>query len=111
MGGAGDSCCNQAWGLKESVLRKTAKIFLVLAGVCSARERKDVLLFTNGDRITCEIMRLDKGMLYVRLPYARGEVGFDWSQIAQVESAESFVVADKRGKRYTGILQKVADGT
>jgi hypothetical protein len=55
-------------------------------------------------------MRLDKGMLYVRLPYAPGEVGFDWSQIAQVESAESFVVADKRGKRYTGILQKVADG-
>jgi len=83
-------------------------LLLVLTGVCSARERKDVLQFTNGDRITCEIMRLDKGLLYVRLPYARGEVGFDWSQIAHVESAEMFVVVDKTGKRYTGTLQKVA---
>jgi len=82
---------------------------MVFPGICSARERKDILLFTNGDRITCEIMRLDQGMLYVRLPYARGEVGFDWAQIASVESAESFVVADKTGRRYTGTLQKVAD--
>ena len=84
-------------------------LLMVLTGVCSARERKDVLEFTNGDRITCEIMRLEKGMLYVRLPYARGEVGFDWAQIAHVESAESFVVADKTGKRYSGTLQKVAN--
>lgn len=85
-------------------------LLLFLTGVCSARQRKDVLQFTNGDRITCEIMRLDKGLLYVRLPYARGEVGFDWSQIAQVESAEMFVVADKTGKRYTGTLQEAPNG-
>jgi len=83
-------------------------ILLALTGISSARERKDILQFTNGDRITCEIMRLDKGLLYVRLPYARGEVGFDWVQIAHVESAEMFVVVDKTGKRYTGTLQKVA---
>jgi len=85
-------------------------LFVTLSVVCSARERKDVLQFANGDRITCEIMRLDKGYLYVRLPYARGEVGFDWSQIAHIESAESFVVVDKTGKRYTGTLQKAPDG-
>jgi hypothetical protein len=84
-------------------------LFLTLSGVCSARQRKDVLQFTNGDRITCEIMRLDKGYLYVRLPYARGEVGFDWSQVAHVESAERFVVADKTGRRYQGTLQQAAD--
>jgi len=95
--------------LQEGLLQLLL-LLLFLTGVCSARERKDVLQFTNGDRITCEIMRLDKGLLYVRLPYARGEVGFDWSQIAQVESAEYFVVADKSGKRYTGTLQKVANG-
>jgi hypothetical protein len=83
----------------------------VLTGVCAARQRKDVLQFTNGDRITCEIMRLDKGYLYVRLPYAQGEVGFDWTQVAHVESAEHFVVADNTGKRYTGTLQKAADAT
>jgi hypothetical protein len=84
-------------------------LILALAGVCSARERKDIIQFRNGDRITCEIMRLDKGLLYVRLPYARGEIGFDWVQIAHVESRESFVVADRTGKRYTGTLQKVAE--
>ena len=56
-------------------------------------------------------MRLNQGYLYVRLPYARGEIGFDWSQIAHIESAESFVVADKTQKRYSGTLQTVADGS
>jgi hypothetical protein len=85
-------------------------LFLTLSAVCSARARKDILQFTNGDRITCEIIRLDQGYLYVRLPYARGEIGFDWSQVAHVESAERFVVADKTGKRYTGTLQRAPEG-
>lgn len=85
-------------------------LLLAMTGICSARERKNVLQFTNGDTITCEIIRLDKGYLYVRLPYARGEVGFDWSQVAHVESKETFVVADKKGRRYTGTLQKAVDG-
>src|SRR6266403_3974112 len=89
------------------ICARLALFALVLAGVCSARDRTDVIQFTNGDRITCEIIRLEKGYLYVRLPYAQGEIGLDWSKVARVESPHDFVVADTSGKRYSGTLQSV----
>jgi Protein of unknown function, DUF481 len=86
-------------------------LVLALTAVCSAREKKDVLQFTNGDRITCEIIKLEKGYLYVKLDYADGQVAMDWSKIAHIESAQTFVVADTAGKRYTGSVQSSAQGT
>ena len=86
-------------------------ILSALGGLCSARPKKDVLQFTNGDRITCEIIKLEKGYLYVKLEYAEGTVAMDWSKIVKVESPQGFVVADKDGKRYTGTLQGAAEGT
>jgi hypothetical protein len=97
----------------DSLLRCSAwlpLLLLALTGVCSARQKKDVLQFSNGDRITCEIVKLEKGYLYVKLDYADGTVELDWSRIAHVESAQNFVVADKAGKRYTGSLQSVDEG-
>jgi Protein of unknown function, DUF481 len=87
-----------------------ALLVLVLTGVCWARPRKDVLQFTNGDRITCEIIKLEKGYLYVRLEYTEGTVSIDWSKVARVESPQSFVVVDKAGERFTGTLQTAAEG-
>jgi hypothetical protein len=86
-------------------------LVLALTGICSARPKKDVLQFANGDRITCEIIKLEKGYLYVKLDYADGQVALDWSKIAHVESAQTFVVADMEGKRYTGSVQSSAEGT
>ena len=83
-------------------------ILLTLSGICSARAKKDVIQFNNGDRITCEIIKLEKGYLYVKLDYADGTVAMDWSKITRVESPQSFVVADKSGTRFTGTLQPVA---
>jgi len=83
-------------------------LFLTSGTVCSAREKKDVIQFTNGDRITCEIVKLEKGYLYVKLEYADGTVAMDWSKITRVESPQTFVVADKAGERYTGSLESVA---
>jgi hypothetical protein len=97
----------------DSLLRCSAwlpLLLLALTGVCSARQKNDVLQFSNGDRITCEIVKLEKGYLYVKLDYADGTVELDWSKIAHVESAQNFVVADKAGKRYTGSLQSVDEG-
>src|SRR5208283_4358501 len=97
------------WLSRCSILQ--VLLFLTLAGVCSAREKKDVIQFTNGDRITCEIIKLEKGYLYVKLDYADGQVAMDWSKIAHIESAQTFVVADTAGKRYTGSVQSSAQGT
>lgn len=72
--------------------------------LCTAREKQDVIKFTNGDRITCEIVKLEKGRLYVKLQYADGTLAMDWSKIAGIESPQHFVVADKTGQRYSGRL-------
>lgn len=83
-------------------------LIIVLSTLCSARPKKDVLHFANGDRLTCEIIKLEKGYLYVKLEYADGTVPMDWSKIVSVESPQSFVVADQAGKRYTGALQNAS---
>lgn len=87
-----------------------ALLLLTLTGVCLAREKKDVIQFANGDRITCEIIKLEKGYLYVKLSYADGTVALDWSKITHVESPQGFVVEGKAEKRYTGSLQSVDEG-
>jgi putative salt-induced outer membrane protein YdiY len=84
-------------------------ILFTLTGICSARPRTDVIWFKNGDRITCEIIKLEKGYLYVRIEYSEGQIPLDWSKIASVVSPQSFVVADKDGKRYTGALQNAEE--
>jgi hypothetical protein len=85
-------------------------LLLTLAAVSWARAKKDVIQFANGDRITCEIIRLEKGYLYVKLEYADGTVALDWSKIVRVDSPQGFVVADKAGLRYTGHLQTTTAG-
>ena len=84
-------------------------VLLALIAVCSAREKKDVIQFANGDRITCEIIKLEKGYLYVKLEYADGTVAIDWTKIVRVESPQSFVVANTEGNRYTGTLHSAAE--
>ena len=85
-------------------------LLLLMTAMCSARPKKDVLQFTNGDRLTCEIIKLEKGYLYIKLDYADGTVAIDWSKVAHVESPQNFVVADKDAKRYTGRLEPVPGG-
>jgi len=86
-------------------------LLLFVSAVCLAREKKDTIQFTNGDRITCEIIKLEKGYLYVKLDYVDGTVAMDWSKISKVESAQEFVVANKAGRRYTGNLESANQGT
>ncbi|HLW88942.1 MAG TPA: DUF481 domain-containing protein [Terriglobales bacterium] len=69
-----------------------------------------MIQFVNGDRITCEIIKLEKGYLYVKVDYAEGTVALDWARIARVDSPQSFVVADTTGKRFTGSMQTVDSG-
>lgn len=83
--------------------------FLFATSVLSwARAREEVVQFINGDRSTCEIIKLEKGYLYVKLDYVDGTVAMDWSKVARIESSQGFVVADKDGRRYTGTLHTLA---
>jgi hypothetical protein len=79
-------------------------LILVTAHTVWARPRNDVLTMNNGDRITCEIIRLEKGYLYVKLVYGEGTVSLDWSKVSRVDSPQQFVFTDENGRRHTGTL-------
>lgn len=58
----------------------------------SARDKTDVLTMKNGDRITCEVKRLQGGLIEIGLDYVDGTVAVDWLKVARMESTAMFVV-------------------
>jgi putative salt-induced outer membrane protein YdiY len=66
------------------------------------REKTDVLVMKNGDRITCEVKKLEGGVLLVELDYADGAVSIDWLKVSRLESASLFLVYLQDGSIYSG---------
>src|SRR5215469_16483388 len=70
---------------------------LLLAVPLTARDKIDVLIMKNGDRMTCEVKGLDAGVLYVSFDYIDGTASVDWSKVARLESDQLFVVKTAGG--------------
>ncbi len=70
-----------------------------------ARQKTDVLVMRNGDRLTCEIKGLDAGVLYVAFDYIDGTASVDWTKVARIESNQLFVVKTADGGVYKGRLR------
>jgi putative salt-induced outer membrane protein YdiY len=77
---------------------------LFLAAPASAREKTDVVIMRNGDRLTCEIKGLTADALYISLDYALGTVSIDWFKVDHLESNQLFVVKTQNGEVYSGTL-------
>ena len=77
---------------------------LLFTAALHARDKTDVLVMKNGDRMTCEVKGLDAGVLYVSFDYIDGTASVDWSKVARLESNQLFVVKTETGKVYTGTL-------
>ena len=78
-----------------------------------ARPSKDVVVLKNGDKLTCEIQKLDHGYLSVGLDYVDGTVQVDWTKIASIQSSQLFVVTDEKGTVFVGpisSLNRASDG-
>src|SRR6478609_11968353 len=78
---------------------------LLLATPLCARDKTDVLVMTNGDRLTCEVKGLDAGVLYVSFDYIDGTASVNWTKVARLESNQLFVVKTEGGAVYTGSLR------
>ena len=86
-------------------------IFSFILLFCSplfARDNTDVIVMKNGDRLTCEIKGLSAGVLSVKLSYAQGTIGVEWSEVARLESNQLFLVQTEEGTVYTGKLSTAA---
>ena len=74
---------------------------LGLAGVCDAHPKTDIVYFTNGDRIFCEIKTLQRGKLTVK-SVGFSTVKIEWDKISQIESEYAYQFELQSGIRYIG---------
>lgn len=87
------------------------KLFLILffiflaPGNLRARPQTDVIVMRNGDRFTCEIKKLERGVLYASFDYVDGTVSIAWSKVARVESNQLFIVHTEDGSIYEGTIR------
>ena len=80
-----------------------------LTGGLTARTKTDVLVMTNGDRLTCEIKKMERGVLYASLDYADGTVALEWSKVARVESSQLFIVHAQDGSIFEGTIRSAGN--
>jgi len=83
---------------------KILTALLLIAAPLAARPKIDVIVMSNGDRITGEIKSLNAGVLRVDLDYVDGTIALQWMKVARVESAQLFIVQTQDGSSYTGTL-------
>ena len=65
----------------------------------------DILILKNGDRITGEIKKLERGNIHIDADYGDNVFIIEWEEVERVESSQNFVVQTSRGKRLSGSIQ------
>ena len=83
---------------------------LLLARSAVAIPRTDVVTLRNGDRITGEILRLERGKLDLKTDDA-GTISFEWDKVARVQANRWFEVGTTDDQRVFGSLGPAPDGT
>jgi Protein of unknown function, DUF481 len=77
-------------------------VFLGLAGAARA-QRTDVVRMANGDRITGEVKKLDRGQLEFKTDDV-GTIYFEWDKIVSLEAKGQFYVSMSDGRQFVGSL-------
>jgi hypothetical protein len=78
---------------------------LLFAFPLYAREKSDLIVMNNGDRLTGEIKGLNSGVLYVSFDYILGTSSVNWSKVHHLESKQQFIVKTEDGSVYSGTLK------
>jgi hypothetical protein len=77
--------------------------------VALARPKTDTVVLKNGDRITCEIKKLERGLLQVSTNDI-GTISIEWLKVASVGSTFIFEVETTAGSLHYGSLEPGAAG-
>jgi hypothetical protein len=88
----------------------TLLILLASAPPAHAASRTDVIELLNGDRITCEIRKLDRGKLTVKTD-GIGMIAIEWDDVEYVTSKSTFEVQLASGQRVFGSFARGAART
>ena len=87
-----------------------AVALVFLAPTLLARDKTDVIVLKNGDRITCEIQGLDRGQLRIKTAYTISTIVVDWEEVDRLESVQRFQIEMEEGDRHVGTLNKRQTG-
>jgi hypothetical protein len=85
-------------------------LLLATAIPVSADNKTDLIVLKNGDHLTCEIKKLSSGILYLSLGYALGTISVNWTEVAQLNSGQMFIVKTEDGFLYRGTLSTAVNG-
>lgn len=77
---------------------------LLLLPALLPAQRTDVVILYNGDRITGEIIKLERGILEYRTDDA-GTIYIDWAKIDYISSKDQFDIEMETGIRYIGSIE------
>ena len=73
-----------------------------LSANLSAKRKDDRLVLTNGDSLTGEIKKLERGELFFKGDYMLSSMQADWRKVREPQSRDEFQVVFANGQRVTG---------
>jgi putative salt-induced outer membrane protein YdiY len=99
--------------MSQHILRAPARfpsllLLLFFLSQPGLAKRHDLIVMKNGDRITGEVKKLEKGVLYIEPEYVSSAFGVDWFEVATINSTAGFQVVMNNGDRAEGTIEKVA---
>ncbi len=84
-------------------------LLLCLASPAAWAQKTDIVILTNGDKITGEIKKLEAGLLQYSTD-TMGTVQIEWRFIRQIITDKQQVIETVEGTRWLGKLQKPDEG-
>jgi hypothetical protein len=94
-----------------STIRYWALVLLALAASLQpvfSREKSDIIILKNGNTISGEIQKLERGLLSFKTD-AMGTLEIKWEDVKSVSSKFIFVVEDTEGRLFVGSLEPTAE--
>jgi len=95
--------------LRGAVRALTTCLMLLLGRSLGAADKVDVIHLKNGDRLTCEIKRLDRSVLSISTD-PLGKASVHWGEVVDLVSPREFDVQLKSGEHYLGSLSASPPG-
>src|SRR4051812_22931659 len=96
--------------IRRRILIWTTLLIVGSAHLALAAPKTDILELKNGDRITCEIQKLDRGKITVKTD-GIGTISVEWDDVARVTSAARYDIELASGQRVFGSLARGDAGT
>ena len=95
--------------IRRLVCTTATALLLMLLSInpSAAREKRDIVVFENGDTITCEIKQLTDGILNCST-VGMGTAHVEWEHVGRISSAYNFRIRLSDGSRYFGSLESGA---